>query len=55
MTTHQVISVRILAAMASGMTVQQAVDAVLGVGSFEKIAGDLYEALRAKAGKGGAA
>jgi hypothetical protein len=40
------ISARILRQMSEGKTVQQAVDAVLGAGSFEKLAGEVYSALR---------
>lgn len=41
------ISARILAEMANGSTLEQAMDAVLGAGSFQKVAGDAYDALRA--------
>lgn len=34
---------------APGMTLPQAFDAVLGEGAYAKLAGDLYDALRAKA------
>jgi len=40
------ISRRILAMMASGMSLEASIDAVLGAGAYERIAGDLYEALR---------
>ncbi len=40
------ISARIVALMAEGMTVQQALDAVLGAGTAAAIASDLYDALR---------
>lgn len=46
--TNATISAKILAAKASGMTTKQAIDAVLGAGTFEKLAGELYDALRAK-------
>ena len=42
------ISRRILARIANGATVAQAVDAVLGAGTFDGLAGDIYEALRNK-------
>lgn len=48
MTKTQAISTMILAAIKDGKDVREAVDAVLGVGTFEKLAGDLYDALRAK-------
>lgn len=41
------ISRQILAKIAAGMTIETAVDAVLGAGSYAKIASDLYDALRA--------
>ena len=44
------ISDRIIRAVEGGMTVPQAVDLVLGVGTFERFAGELYDALRAKGG-----
>ena len=40
------ISARILANIAAGMSMQDAIDAVLGAGTFAKIAGDVYDALR---------
>lgn len=48
MNAAQVISLRILALVKSGMSEREAFDAVLGAGSFEKMASDLYDALRAK-------
>jgi hypothetical protein len=47
------ISAAILANVARTGDVAAALDAVLGAGSYEKLAGELYEALRAKAGKRG--
>lgn len=44
---NQNISARIAAKVAEGMTVDQAVDFVLGAGTFQKIAGEVYEALKA--------
>jgi len=49
MTKSQAISTMILTAIQDGKDVREAVDAVLGQGTFEKLAGDLYDALRAKA------
>lgn len=40
------ISRLILSKVAAGMTLPEAVDAVLGVGRFAEIAGDVYDALR---------
>ena len=44
------VSLKILALVADGKTPREALDAVLGAGTFEAFAGVLYEALRAKAG-----
>lgn len=43
------ISARIVFLLSQGMDVAAAVDAVLGAGTYEKLASDLYDALRAKA------
>jgi hypothetical protein len=48
MTTNQKISARILEHVAAGMTLAQAIDAVLGAGAHARLAGDLYEALRVR-------
>jgi len=42
------ISRRIATLIADGMSVRDAIDAVLGAGSFLKIADDLWNAFRAK-------
>lgn len=42
----QEISRRIIESVATGMTVKDAFDDVLGAGSFETLASDLYDALR---------
>lgn len=42
------ISARILALMSEGQTLRQAFDAVLGEGAYTKLAGEVYDALRAK-------
>lgn len=44
------ISAQILSLKAAGMTTREAVDAVLGAGTYSRIAGEIYDALRAKAG-----
>ncbi len=44
------ISLRILTLKATGMTTAEAIDAVLGAGTYDKIVDDLYNGLRAKAG-----
>ena len=49
MTTNQVISARIATLVAGGMDVRNAIDAVLGEGTFEKLAGEVYDELRARA------
>jgi hypothetical protein len=46
MTTNQKISLAILAKMAEGLTLEHAIDAVLGVGTYQTVAGDIYDALR---------
>ena len=43
------ISARILALVATGHTIRAAFDAVLGAGAYSKMAGEIYDALRAKA------
>ena len=50
MNKDQIISAKILTAMASGMELQAAFDSVLGEGAYMKIASDLYDTLRAKQG-----
>lgn len=42
------ISARIVALIAEGASTRDAVDTVLGAGTFDKLASDLYDALRAK-------
>jgi hypothetical protein len=49
MTKNQAISAAILAKIAAGMTVQEAIDAILGAGTYERVAGEVYDALRARA------
>ena len=44
---NQKISLAILAKVAAGMSIEAAVDAVLGAGSFTALAGSLYDALKA--------
>lgn len=51
---NQIISAKILLEMQKGKTVDQAIDAVLGAGAYAKMAGELYDALRAKSTKGAA-
>jgi hypothetical protein len=48
MDKNAIISARILAHVANGMTIDQAYDAVFGEGAYLKLAGELYDALRAK-------
>lgn len=43
------ISAAILAHRLAGKSLREAFDAVLGTGSYEKLAGEVYEALRNKA------
>lgn len=49
MSKNQIISARILAHMANGMTIDQAYDAVFGEGAYLKLAGEIYDQMRAKA------
>lgn len=46
---NALISAMILQKIAQGMNVRQAIDAVLGAGTAEKIAGDVYDQIRARA------
>jgi len=50
MTKDQIISSKIIAAMATGLDLPAAWDVVFGLGAYKKMAGDLYSALRAKQG-----
>ena len=47
MNTNAIISARILAHIEAGMTVRQAFDAVLGAGAYERLAGEIYDTMRA--------
>jgi hypothetical protein len=49
MSKNAIISARILAEMENGKTIDQAYDAVFGEGAYLKLAGELYDQLRAKA------
>lgn len=46
MTANEKISLMIIEAVKAGADVADAVDAVLGAGTYEAIASDVYEALR---------
>jgi hypothetical protein len=48
---NKTISARILYAMANGDDARTAMDKVLGAGTYDKLVSDLYDGLRAKAGK----
>jgi hypothetical protein len=48
-TKNEAIGAAILAAMARGLTLPQAFDAVLGAGAYVAMAGELHDALRAQA------
>ena len=48
-TTEQKIAARFATLIASGMTVPQAFDAVLGAGTYAALASDVYDTLRAQA------
>ena len=44
---NETISARILVKLAEGMSIEQAVDFVLGAGAFQKLAGEIHDTLRA--------
>jgi hypothetical protein len=46
MTKTQAISALILAEVASGKAIEQAFDAVIGEGAYQKLAGEVWEALQ---------
>jgi hypothetical protein len=46
MTKTQAISALILNRVAQGQSLQQAVDAVIGAGAYERLAGEVWEALQ---------
>ena len=46
------ISLRILALVARGVPLPDAIDAVLGAGTYTQIVGDVYDALREVADRG---
>ena len=46
MTKQQAISALILANIAKGMSVPDAFDAVIGEGAYERLAGEVWEALQ---------
>ncbi len=49
MTTNETISARILYLRANGMGIREAIDFVLGEGAYMKLAGEVYDELRARA------
>ena len=48
MTPTQIISLKILAALADGVPLPQAVDSVLGDGTYAKLAGELWDLFQTK-------
>lgn len=48
---NSVISAKIIELRISGLTVQEAINTVLGAGTYEKLASDLYDELKAKGSK----
>lgn len=46
MTKHQALSTLVLEKITSGMVASEALDAVFGPGTFDKLAADVYEALQ---------
>lgn len=51
MNKNAIISTSILTKMAEGMDVAEAIDAVLGAGTYAKVTGEIYDELRSKANK----
>lgn len=49
MNKNPAISAAIIAHVAQGKTLPEAMDAVLGAGTYAKVASEAYDALRAKA------
>lgn len=49
---NEIISLRILTLVNAGATVREAYDAVMGEGAYVKLAGEVYDELRAKALRG---
>lgn len=47
---NALINTAIVAGLKAGLSIDQAVDAVMGEGSYKRIAGMVYTALRAKQG-----
>jgi hypothetical protein len=45
---NSILSAKILAHLSTGKTLREAFDLVLGAGAFDKLAGEVYEAIRAK-------
>lgn len=52
MTKNAIISARILAAVGEGVAIDEAIDAVLGEGTYRQLVSDLYDELRARSGAG---
>lgn len=48
MEATKVISLRIATLVASGLSIKDAVDAVIGAGSYDRLASDVYDALKAR-------
>jgi hypothetical protein len=51
-TKNAAISAAILAKTQAGTSLSEAIDAVLGAGTYARLAGDIYESLRTKQGSG---
>jgi len=49
MTKNEAISLMIIGKVSQGMTIREAIDAILGEGTVEKIASDLYDTFREEA------
>lgn len=46
---NAIVSARILTLVQTGLTLQQAMDQVLGAGSFAALAGQVYDGIKARA------
>lgn len=51
MEKNAAISLRILALRAEGLSTEQAMDTVLGAGTYARLAAELYAALRTQVGR----
>lgn len=52
MVRNAAVAARIAQRMSAGESIREAIDNVLGAGSFDRIASETYDALRARAAEG---